>query len=106
MNGKAELILRLADDLDIDKHRILRPDHPNIPSLRTTSTKGKDLRDEDRSASILNVGRPRIEDESSTINVPHCLPFATLDLFACIIAAQTTAFGGPDTLAIQVCGAR
>lgn len=105
MNGKADLIFRLADDLDVDQRRILwsvaRVSHVGKRFGHEREGLPRQSQNRDGTIAILNVSRLRIKHESTSVHIDHRLSLAAFDLFTRIISTRTTALGGFDTLAIQ-----
>jgi hypothetical protein len=105
MNGKADLIGWLANDLNGDAGRRRGP----VPSIAHVGERLCDEREgaarhpeNDRCAiPVLNVGGLGLQDETTPIRIHHHLALAPLHLLGRVVAPRTPALGGFDRLAVD-----
>ena len=105
MDGKADLILGLADDLDIDGCR-RRGALASVAAIGERlgyegERAARETQHDRRAVTVLYAGGLRLEDQPAPVGIHHDLALAALHLLARIVAGRTAALGGLDALAVE-----
>lgn len=105
MDGEADLLWVLSDDLDGDARG-------HGDALAGIGAVGEGVLDEGKAAprclqqghgavAVLNRGRVRLEYERPTVGVDHRMPLAALDLLAGVVTARAAGLGALHALAVD-----
>src|SRR3954463_2668290 len=105
VHGKADLVRRLAHDLDGDDRRRGRL-VAGVASIRKRfGHEGErapgQAQHRNRSVAILDISGLGFEDQAAPVRVDHDLALAALHLLACIVAARSTTLSGLHALAVE-----
>ena len=105
MDGEADLIAGLVDDLDGDAGRLLDPlacvGAVREGEIDEGEASARGLQQRHGAVAVLHRGRADLDDKQPPVRVHHGVTLAPLHLLACVIPAWATRLGGLHALAID-----